>query len=59
MEWQSEKCLLFITPAESGVIRREARNACLAQSGQLLQIDNYQDFMQFQYKTDEIDGRRA
>jgi hypothetical protein len=54
MIWQNEKCLLFIEPHEGGVIYQKARNACLTHSAQLLQINNHQDFVQFQYKTDEL-----
>jgi hypothetical protein len=53
-EWQNEKCLLFIAPAEGGIIQQKARNACLTHSAQLLQINNHQDFMQFQYKMNEL-----
>jgi hypothetical protein len=54
IEWQNEKCLLFIVPAEDGIVHQKARNACLIHSAQLLQVNNHQDFMQFQYKMDEL-----
>jgi len=54
MEWKNEKCLLFAVPYESGVTYQKAKNACLIHSTQLLQINNHQDFVQFQYKIDEL-----
>jgi hypothetical protein len=51
MEWQHEKCLSFIAPYDAGVIHQKARNTCLTYSAQLLQINNLQDLVQFQYKT--------
>jgi hypothetical protein len=54
IEWENEKCLLFIGPRENGVIYQKARNACLAHSTELLQINNHQDFVQLQYKTAEL-----
>jgi hypothetical protein len=54
MEWQNEKCLLFIKPSEGGIKYHTARNVCLTQSAELLQIEDHEDFVQFEYKIDEL-----
>ncbi|CAF0794257.1 unnamed protein product [Rotaria sordida] len=54
IEWKNETCLLFIQPPEGGIIREKAKNACLTYSGQLLQIDYYQDYIEFQYKINDL-----
>ncbi|CAF1199588.1 unnamed protein product [Rotaria sp. Silwood1] len=54
IEWQNETCLLFIQPPDGGIAREKAKNACLTYSGQLLQIDYYQDYIEFQYKINTL-----
>jgi len=54
MEWKNEKCLLFISPYQGGVIYSTTKSACSIYSAQLLEINNYQDFFQLQYKMDEL-----
>ncbi|CAF1333875.1 unnamed protein product [Adineta steineri] len=54
IEWQHEKCLLFIVPSKNDFTYEKARNSCLTYSSELLHIDNDEDFMKFQYKIDEL-----
>ncbi|CAF3943452.1 unnamed protein product [Adineta steineri] len=54
IEWQHEKCLLFIVPSENDFTYEKARNSCLTYSSELLHIDNDEDLIKFQYKIDEL-----
>jgi hypothetical protein len=46
MEWQQEKCLSFVVSHQGGITNQKARNTCLKQSAQLLQIKNREDLVQ-------------
>jgi hypothetical protein len=60
IEWQNEKCLLFVKSFEGGIKYYTARNVCLTQFAQLLQIEDHEDFVQFEYKIDElIEGKHG
>ncbi|CAF0732151.1 unnamed protein product [Adineta steineri] len=57
IEWQHEKCLLFIMPSKNDFTYEKARNSCLTYSSELLHIDNDEDLIKLQYKVDEIDWK--
>ena len=54
IEWQNEKCLLFIEPSGGGISYQKTRNACLTLDAHLLHIDNHEDFAQLQYKANDL-----
>ncbi|CAF2737693.1 unnamed protein product [Rotaria sp. Silwood2] len=54
IEWQNQTCLLFIQPPDGGVTYEKAKNTCLTYSGELLQINYYQDYIEFQYKINDL-----
>ncbi|UJR31775.1 hypothetical protein I4U23_019253 [Adineta vaga] len=54
IEWNQEKCLLFIAPSDRGITHEHARDVCLTQSAQLLKIHSDEDFRQFEDKTEEL-----
>jgi hypothetical protein len=54
IEWQNQRCLSFIEPPEGGISYQRAKNACLIHGAHLLQIDNHEDVIQLQYKTNDL-----
>ncbi|CAF4724672.1 unnamed protein product [Rotaria magnacalcarata] len=54
IEWQNETCLLFIKHSENDIVHEKAKDACLSYSAQLLKIDYYQEYVEFQCKINEL-----